>query len=244
MSAELLIEQRGTVLHITINRPDAGNGMSDEMVAELTATIERAHEKAELVLLRGAGKDFCVGWERKADAAPFSSEAITRRAQYDPVFDCYWAIRSSPVPVIGAIQGRAMGFGIAVVSLCDVSFAADTATFNIPEMTRNVMPTIVLSALYDRMNRNAILWMTYSSDFIDAKRALEYGLVSTVVPAAQLDQEVGRFCDYVGNQPRAALRGLKEYLRVAPAMDPHAARDYARSLHAVVNTAAEMKRKR
>jgi enoyl-CoA hydratase len=145
--------------------------------------------------------------------------------------------------VIGVLKGRVMGYGTAVASLCDVSFASDQATFNIPEIAHNVMPTMVMSALYDRMNRNAILWMAYSADFIDAHRALSFGIVSQVVAHEQVEHEVERFCELLLSRPRPAILGLKEYLRVAPKMDEQGAIDYARSLHSMVNTAAEMKKK-
>jgi enoyl-CoA hydratase len=243
MSQDLLTEQRGPILQITINRPDHGNGMSDDMSLELTHLLDHAHETAEMVLLRGAGADFCIGRARNPDAPAPSPEAYQRRAEYDPVFNCYAAVRRAQVPVVGVIQGRAMGLGIALAALCDVSIASDAATFNIPEMGHNVMPTMVMSALFDRVNRNAILWMTYSTDFIDAERALAYGLVSTVVPAAALEEEVARFCDKLLKAPRPALRGLKEYLGVAPTMDAQGAHDYARSLHAMVNTSSAMKKR-
>jgi len=124
-----------------------------------------------------------------------------------------------------------------------VTFASDTSTFNIPEIAHNVMPTMVMSAIYDRMNRNAILWMAYSADFIDAHKALSYGLVSNVVSEDTLDAQVQRFCDLLLSRPRPAILGLKEYLRVAPRMDEQGAIDYARSLHSMVNTAQEMKKK-
>jgi enoyl-CoA hydratase len=136
-----------------------------------------------------------------------------------------------------------MGFGTAIASLCDVSFASETATFNIPEIAHNVMPTMVMSAIYDRMNRNAILWMAYSADFISAQQAMTYGIVSNVVAADKLKAEVDRFCEILLSRPRPAILGLKEYLRVAPRMDEQGAIDYARSLHSMVNTSAAMKRK-
>jgi enoyl-CoA hydratase len=67
--------------------------------------------------------------------------------------------------------------------------------------------------------------------------------VSHVVPQAKLAGEVNRFCDLLLSRPRPAILGLKEYLRVAPRMDEQGAIDYARTLHSMVNTAAEMKRK-
>ncbi|WP_159346973.1 enoyl-CoA hydratase/isomerase family protein [Roseomonas harenae] len=207
----------------------------------MSETLLRAHETSDAVLLTAAGPDFCTGRVREAGGPP-SSEAYSRRPEYDGVFGSYTAIRNAQIPVVAAIAGRAMGYGTAVIALCDVSFASETARFNIPEIEHNVMPTMVMSAISDRMNRNAILWMAYSAEFIDAQRALTYGLVSQVVPAPSLQDEAERFCKVLLGRPRPAILGLKEYLRVAPRMDNQAATDYARSLHSVVNTAAAMKR--
>ena len=245
MSQDILVKQDGPILTVTLNRPDAGNGVTDPMALEFTDIISRAHETAEIVVLRANGPDFCIGRApRAANAPPPHPEAYTRRAEYDPIFNAYWAIRRSPVPVVGVIHGKTMGFGTAITALCDVSFASDKATFNIPEMGHNIMPTMVMSALFDRIARNAILWMTYSTDFISAERAMMYGFVSTVVPAAKLEAEVAAFCDNMANTPRPSIRGLKEYLRVAPNMDAQGAVDYARSIHTMVNTAAEMQSKK
>ena len=239
MSNDLNIQQDGRLLRITFGRADCG--VSDSMAAQLSETLRVAHETSDAVLLRSAGADFCTGRVRDA-ASPPATEAYSRRPEYDPVFNSYKALRSAQVPVVAAIEGRAMGYGTAVVSLCDVSFASDTATFNIPELNHNVMPTMVMSAVYDRMNRNAVLWMAYSAEFIDAQRALAYGLVSQVVPAARLNDAVEEFCRRLLGRPRPAILGLKEYLRVAPRMDEQGAIDYARTLHSMVNTAAAMKK--
>jgi enoyl-CoA hydratase len=85
--------------------------------------------------------------------------------------------------------------------------------------------------------------MAYSTDFIDAERAMAFGIVSNVVPAVKLNAEVDRFCQVLLSRPRPAILGLKEYLRVAPRMDEQGAIDYARSLHSIVNTSAAMKKK-
>jgi len=68
-------------------------------------------------------------------------------------------------------------------------------------------------------------------------------LISRVIPDAQLESEVTRFCDLLLSRPRPAILGLKEYMRVAPRMDDQGALDYARSIHSMVNTSAEMKKK-
>ncbi len=140
MSKELLAEYRDRILHVTINRPERGNGMWDQMSLELTELLDHAHETAEAVVLRGAGKDFCIGRARHPDATTPATDAYARRTEYDPVFDCYAAVRRAQVPVIGVIQGQAMGLGAALAALCDVSIASDDASFNIPEMAHNLMP--------------------------------------------------------------------------------------------------------
>lgn len=242
MHPHLKIEQDGRLLRVTLNRTE-DCGVSDSMASALSATLLAAHETSDAVLLRSAGADFCTGRIRDAGTTPPTAEAYTRRDEYDGIFGSYQAVRGAKVPVIGVIEGRCMGFGTALASLCDVSFASESATFNIPEIGHNVMPTMVMSAVYDRMNRNAILWMAYSADFIDAQRAMSYGIVSQVVASDQLDAEVDRFCGLLLNRPRPAILGLKEYLRVAPRMDEQGAIDYARSLHSMVNTSAAMKKK-
>lgn len=241
MSEDLILKQDGRILRATLNR-SRDNMCSDAMAAELSAALRQAHETSDMVLVRSCGPDFCTGRARNADAGPPHPEAYTRRDEYDSIFYCYKAIRDCKVPVVGVIEGRCMGFGTAITSLFDVSFASSTATFNIPEMEHNVMPTMVMSAVYDRMNRNAILWMTYSCDFIDAERALSYGIVSQVVAADKLDAEVDRFCEVLLSRPRPAILGLKEYLHTAPRMDEQGAIDYARAQHSMVNTAAAMKK--
>ena len=239
MSEALKVVQDGRLLRVTFCREDGG--VSDSMATALAEALGRAHETSDAVLLTSAGADFCTGRVRDVPGPP-APEAYARRPEYDGVFYSYRAIRNCQVPVIAALRGRVMGYGTAVAAVCDVSFAADTATFNIPEIGHNVMPTMVMSAIYDRMNRNAILYMAYSAAFVSAAQAREYGIISNVAPAAELDATVAAFCATVLSRPRPAILGLKEYLRVAPRMDDQGALDYARSLHSMVNTAAAMKK--
>ena len=241
MSDHLLLAQKGRMLEATFNRPE-DNGVSDGMARELSDALAVAHETSDMVLLRSIGPDFCTGRLRDPDAGPPHPEAYSRRPEYDSIFYCYRAIRDTPVPVVGVIEGRCMGFGTAVAACCDVSFASSNARFNIPEMTHKVMPTMVMSALYDRINRNAIMWMTYSAEFIDAQQAMMYGIVSRAVNADRLEDEVAKFCETLLSRPRPGILGLKEYLRAAPRMDSQGALDYARSIHSMINTAAAMKK--
>ena len=242
MTQEVTIKQDGRLLRLTFNRP-LDNAVSDAMALAVSKALDSAQLESDAVLINSIGPNFCTGRKRNADAAPPSPEAYERRAEYDSIFGCYKAIRDCKVPVIVAVEGRVMGFGAAITALADVSFSSDTATFNIPEIEHNVMPTMVMSALYDRINRNAVLYMAYSAEFIDAHEANRLGFTSKVCPASELSQHVESFITTLLSRPRPAILGLKEYTHHAARMDEAGAIDYARSLHSIVNTSAAMKKK-
>jgi enoyl-CoA hydratase len=242
MSNEILVDRQGRALHITINRPAQGNAMSDEMAAELTALVNGAAERADFVILRGAGEDFCIGRDGMGRRPPQQEEALNRRRSSEVVFDTYGALRRCPIPVIAVVQGKALGFGFAVAAACDITLAADSATFAVPEMRHNILPTMVMSALVDRVPRKALTYLVYSTLPISAERALTFGVVSDVAPRAELDAKVAALVQQLATVPRPAILGVKEYTRTALTMDVPGAIDYARNLHAVINASSEMKR--
>lgn len=244
MSEEILTQQDGPVLRVTINAPERGNAVTDAMVAELTGVINDAHKSADLVVLSGAGQDFCVGRHGMGGRPVSEPTAYARRNFSDVVFDCYGALRNSPVPVIGVVQGGAHGFGCAVAAACDMTIAGDAATFSVPEMLHNIMPTMVMSALVDRVPRKALAYLVYSTAPVSAERALSYGIVSQVVPAATLDAEVDRLVAAMLKAPRVALTAAKEFLKVAPDMPIQGAVDFARNLHATINSSDEIRMNR
>ena len=241
MSDEILAARKGPVLEITLNRPQIGNAVSDAMALELTRLLLGAGEVSEIVVLRGAGEDFCVGRETMGRRAPGAQpEALELRRRNDVVFDCYGAFRRCQVPVIGVVRGRALGFGCAVAAVCDITLAADTARFQVPEMAHNIMPTMVMSALVDRVPRKALTYLVWSTAVVGAARAREAGIVSEVHPAAELDAAVEALTAQIMRAPRPARVGCKDYARAALDMDVAGAVEYARSIHAVINSSMQM----
>ena len=242
MSNEILVQQDGPILRVTLNRPDAGNGVSDDMAAELAGILDRAADTSQFVVLRGAGPDFCAGRAHNRGGAPEGPpEALALRRRNEVVFNCYGAFRRSPIPIVGVVQGRAVGFGCALAALCDITIASDAAKFQLPEMGHNIMPTMAMSALVDRVPRKALMYLVYSIAVIGAERALSFGLVSEVVPAGQLDEAVQKICAALLKAPRPATSAAKEYARVALSMDLQGAIDFARNLHATINSSSELR---
>jgi enoyl-CoA hydratase len=246
MSNELLSKLDGPVLRITINRPDAGNGMSDDMALELTGLLENAHKTAQIVVLKAAGKDFCIGRASMGAAPPPSAarpEALERREQSEVVFNCYGSFRRCALPVVGMVQGRALGFGASIAALCDITIAASDAKFQIPEMGHNIMPTMVMSALIDRVPKKHLAYLVYSTDVVSADDAFKYGLVSKVVAPGELDKAEADIVARLVATPEPAQTGVKEFLRTAADMHVAGAVDFARNIHALVNSSSRMLKK-
>jgi len=243
MSNEILVQQDGLILRVTLNRPDEGNGVSDVMAAELAGILDRAVDTSQFVVLRGAGADLCIGrWQSGGRASGGPPEALALRRRNEVVFNCYGAFRRSPIPIVGVAQGRSIGFGCALAALCDITIASDSATFQFPEMGHNIMPTMAMSALVDRVPRKALMYLIYSTAVIGAERALSFGLVSEVVPASKLDETVQNLCAALLKSPAPATLAVKEYAQAALSMDLQGAIDFARNLHATINTSSEMRR--
>jgi enoyl-CoA hydratase len=228
----------GMVANITIDRPAEGNLLTIEMVRALTAAFRAAgNSDAKVIVLRSTGPDFCLG--RDSAGTPPSPTALMMRANVcEPILDAYDAIANAPQPVVCAVQGAALGFGCAIAGACDISIAAVNARFKLPEMEKNLPPTLAISALMPRTSRKALTWMVYSMEELDASMALQFGIVSVVVPAAQLDTAVSKLVANMTERSPEALIAVKDFFRTASLMEPRGVADYASNLLASVLTSA------
>ena len=240
MSDLILCERDGDVTTITLSRPEIGNRVSDPMAGQLADMIDAAAKDSRLILIKSAGEEFCLGREAmgQREARP---EAYEVRGRTEVIFNCYDAFRRSKAPVIGVVQGRAVGFGCALAALCDITIASEKARFQLPEMAHHIMPTIAMSALVDRVPRKALMYLVYSTDEIDAHKALSFGLVSNVVPSNKLESAVNHLVGTLKELPLPALRAVKEYAGSAYHMDIRAANAFARNLHATINSSSAMR---
>ncbi len=234
----------GSVCRITIDRPEDKNRVTSAMVAAIIEALAEAGRASRLVVIGSIGETFCGGWLGPAGGLPAGSmEAYEGRRQFDVVFECYAAIRNAPIPVIAAVRGAARGFGCAIAGVCDLTIAADSAAFQVPEMAHNVLPTMVAWALRERVPAKALAYLAYSTDEIGAAEALRVGIASRVVPLEKLDAEVERIVTFLLQRPAPAVNGLKEFLTASASMDARGSLDFARSLHATINTSSEMRKR-
>jgi enoyl-CoA hydratase len=238
MSESILVAPLGRGLQITLNEQ---KGVSDADALELTKLLLHAHERAAFVVLRSIGPDFITGRNnpRPPAGAPIAG-ALERRRFSEVIFDLYGSFRACSVPIVGVVAGRAMGLGVSVAALCDITFAADTATFQINEMNHRILPTMVMSSLVDRVARKDLMYLVLSRATISAARAQAVNIVTEVVPAAQLDAKVDELVAIFEGTPSIAMASVKEYANAAYDMPIKGAVDFARNVHAVINEAPEL----
>jgi len=240
MAEPVLMTREGDVTTVLLNRPEIGNRQTDATWAKVTEMFDAASKESRLIIFKGAGEDFCLGREAMGQPTPVL-EAYAVRDRSETIFSLYGAFRNARVPIIGVVQGRAVGLGCALAALCDITIASDRARFQFPETAHRIMPTIAFSALVDRMPRKAASFMMYSAQEIDAHKALTFGIASDVVTASDLDNAVSKLVDHLKKMPLPAVLALKEYARTAFGMSTQGATDFARNLHATVNSFSGMK---
>ena len=229
-------DRDGAVATLTIDTATDGNLLTIEMLRELAAAIRAAGATdAKVIVLRAAGADFCRG---RAPGAPSPTAMKMRANVCEPILDVYDALAGVRQPVVARVQGAALGFGAAMAGACDLTIAADNARFKLPEMERDLPPTLAISALMARVPRKALTHMVYSMEEIDAWTALQLGLVSQVVPLGELDRALGKLLATMTARSPESLIAVKDFFRAAPHMDPRGVADYAGNLLAAVLSSA------
>jgi len=237
MTEQILVSRSGDVTSLTLNRPDEGNVVSTDMGRELSRLFAAASEDGtKVIVLRANGNDFCIGRDTKGIAVGRGAETAldVRALNAEPALDFYDSFLRTPVPIVGAVQGLADGMGCALAALCDITIAADTARFRVPEMNRDIPPALVMTAFRDRVPRKAIGYLIWSRDEIDAATAREFGIVSKIVPASLLETEVDTLTETLSGNSIEALCMIKEYLNNALDMDRAAASRFAANLMSAV----------
>ena len=241
MADRIIQSREADITTITINREEIGNRVTDDMAAQLVDMITNAARDSRLILFKGAGQEFCLGRDEPKKKQGPPPEAYDLKGMFDVIFNLYDAFRNAPVPIIGVVQGKAIGFGCALAALCDITIASDKAIFQLPEMAHNIMPTMAMSALVDRIQRKALLYLVYSTAEIDAATALTFGLVSRVVPGEHLESAVAELVAAIQKSPLPSVKAVKEYAGAALGIDTPSANVLAKNLHATINSSSKMR---
>jgi methylglutaconyl-CoA hydratase len=197
--SSVLIEHDGPVLRLTLNRPEVRNAFDEEVIHTLSTAALRAGEDPSVraIVLAGTGKAFCagadIGWMAKA-------VAYSRQENLSDAEDLARLLErldTLPVPVIGRIQGSALGGGVGLAAICDIVVAANDAVFALSEVKLGILPAVVAPYVLRKIGISAARELFLTGVRFDAARAREIGLVHDVVQESDLDGAVRRRVDDV-----------------------------------------------
>ena len=208
----LRIERDGPVLHITLAKPERRNAFDAELIRELHEAFSDVGD-ARVVVLAGDGPSFCAGadveWQRSAIDLSYEENVDDALRLYRMLE----AIDSCPAPVVGRIQGFALGGGSGVTACLDVPIAAEDAVFGFSEVKLGIIPAVISPVVLPRIGAAARRYFLTGERF-DAQTALRIGLVSEV--AGDLDGAVdGAVAELLTSGP-AAMREAKKLVRERP----------------------------
>lgn len=209
----ILTETRGRVGWITLNRPDALNALNSTLVRELAeaGAAFDADENIGAIVLTGSEKAFAAGADIKEMAGK-----TPREMTMDNPFAGLEAFSRLRTPVIAAVAGYALGGGCELAMTCDIILAADSARFGQPEITLGVIPglggTQRLPRAIGAFKAAELVLTGRTMDAVEAERA---GLVSRVVPAADLLTEAGAMAERIAAKSLPVIYAAKEALRAA-----------------------------
>jgi methylglutaconyl-CoA hydratase len=200
------------VLSLTLNRPEKRNALSAALVEALHQAFESADLDPEVrvVVLTGAGKDFCAGADLEellasADAPPEANEAAALR-----LGSLFTRMRSLPKPVLAIVRGRALAGGAGLMTACDIVLAADAAQIGYPEVLRGFVPAMVMTILRRQVGEKAALDLVLTGRLLGGEEARRAGLVSRVVPSDDLEREGQGLARELAGMPASALALTKQ----------------------------------
>ncbi|HEX6937854.1 MAG TPA: enoyl-CoA hydratase-related protein [Longimicrobiales bacterium] len=197
---------------VTLNRPEKRNALDDRTVAELHAAFDRADRDgdARVVLLRGAGPDFCAG----ADLAQLERIAagtgpLENLDDAAALGDLLIRMRRLSRPIVAAVHGHAFAGGAGLATACDLVIASDDARFGYPEVHLGFVPAMVMALLRRACGEKIAFELVARGERIDAHEAHRLGIVNRVLPAATFEADALEYARELAARSPSALRLIK-----------------------------------
>ena len=210
----IIADSKGAVGLITLNRPKAMNALSQQMVAEIGRALDsfEADEDIGAIVITGSDKAFAAGADIKEMAAKTFAQAYLENF----ITKGWEAVATVRKPVIAAVAGYCLGGGCEVAMMCDIILAADTAMFGQPEITIGTIPGAGGTQRLPRaVGKSKAMEMVLTGRMMDAEEAERSGLVSRIVPAADLLAEAMKVANRIASMGRAAVYAAKESVNTA-----------------------------
>lgn len=243
MPDDILLETENGIATITLNRPEKRNAFTDDMLRHWVIMLDECQERSDIsvIVITGAGSAFSSG----GDIGRMEEKAA--RGPLDVKHDLWEITQSLPrkmseidKPVIAAVNGAATGGGLDVAMMCDIRLASDTARFAETYAKFGLFPGAGGAYYMPRLVGTArALELLWTSRFIDAKEALEIGLVNHVYPEDQFRERVHEFVAGIADASPLAVRHIKRALYQGLGMPLNAHLDQASSHMAMIRTSED-----
>ena len=212
MSDALITAKADGVLTLTLNRPEKRNALSFDLIAGLAEGIARAELEADVrvVVVRGAGKDFCAGADLQELLASADRSIDENERDALHLGEVFLAMRRLPKPVVAVVQGRALAGGAGLATACDLVFAGKSASLGYPEIERGFVPAMVMTMLRRAMGEKRAFDLVATGRVLTAAEALEVGLVSRLIADDVLELESARLVAALAGRSVTALALTKQ----------------------------------
>jgi enoyl-CoA hydratase/carnithine racemase len=237
-ATNVLQEVDGPIAIVTLNRPNRRNALSLELMRELLDCLRRIGNDKDVraVILAAEGKVFSSGHDL--------SELVGRslndyREIFDVCVELMTAIESIPQPVIAEVQGMATAAGCQLVATCDLAVAVEEATFATPGVRIGLFCTTPMVALSRAVGRKRALQMLLTGNAVDARTAMEWGLINNVVPAAALREETRKLATQIAGASPVTLSIGKQAFYAQIDLDEPKAYAYAKEVMSMNSMAAD-----
>ena len=207
----LLIEDRGAVRVLTLNRPRQLNALDSDLYIRLIDALEAADsdESVLAVVIRGAGTSFCSGADTRefAGLTPDKVEAVEKRAGL--TYGLHKVLPAMSKTVVAAVQGYAVGGGCGLALQCDITIAASGSKLGYAEIKQGLVAAVVMANLTKQVGRKAAYELVSSGRLVNADEALKLGMVTRVVPDGEEFEEAFRVAEELCKRVPGALQATK-----------------------------------
>ena len=232
MEEGIHLEIVGREARLTINRPGSGNALRMKDIAEAKQAVQTVAAIGDVRILRvqSVGDIFCSGRAPESGSGELQTGETIRNALVQPILDLYRAFYELDVVTLAQVQGPAHGLGCALVACCDLAIGTKNARFTLPEMHKNLPPTLAMSAVYSRINRKSVAHLVLAADELDGEGALRVGLLGELVEPEELQARSDEVVSHVCGRNTLALQTVKRYFRTVSDGSQRTLADAAASL--------------